>query len=127
MEVLCGPGPPKENPAYSSGEEEGAGLTRTAPGCRHFTWGPTKSIRVSKQVLVWKRPQKSLSTIEGSENDHFFKGILLASEAHGLRAVRGGGEREVAFILTQPEAANFSLEQNEQRVFLSCSLMSVSP
>lgn len=74
-----------------------------------------------------EKATKSLSTIEGSENDHFFKGILLASQAHGLRAVRGGGEREVAFILTQPEAVNFSLEQNEQKVFLSCSSMSVSP
>lgn len=54
---------------------------------------------------------------EGSENDHFSKGMLLASQARGWRAVRGGGKGEVVFSLIQPGAVNFSLEQNEQRVF----------
>lgn len=42
-----------------------------------------KNIRVGKQELVWKRLQETLKDTEESENDHFSKDALLASQAWG--------------------------------------------
>lgn len=61
-----------------------------------------ENLRVSKQVLVWKMLQKSLKDTEGSENDHFSKDTLLASQAQGW----GGHRGEAAFILTPLEAVH---------------------
>lgn len=63
----------KDSPACSSGQEEGLGSAYRNNSRLPFMQGPTKSIRVSKQVPTWKWPQESLRTTEGSENDQFSK------------------------------------------------------
>lgn len=52
---------------------------------------------------------------EGSENDHFLKVTLVASQA---QRVGEGGGGEAAFIPTQLKAVHFSLEKKtDRRVF----------
>ena len=115
VEGLLGPASLKENPACSSGQEGGLGfqeqLQASFPTRTHDKHQSQQTgAGLEKATEVYEDP-------EGSENDHFSKGMLLASQAHGWRAARGGGKGEVVFSLTQPGAVNFSLEQNEQRVF----------
>lgn len=105
----------QENPACSSGQEEGLGFQEQLQASFHTR---TRDKHQSQQTGAGLEKAIEVSEDpEGSENDHFSKGMLLASQARGWRAVRGGGKGEVVFSLIQPGAVNFSLEQNEQRVF----------
>ena len=58
-----------------------------------------KNIRVGKQELVWKRLQKTLKDTEVSENDHFSKDALLASQAW-RREWEGAGMQERQALLS---------------------------
>lgn len=71
----------------------------------------TRNASVSKQVLVLEMSEDT----EGSENDHFSKGTLLASRAQGGGRKNGVEGRQCGFLPSRRPP--FSLEQNEARVF----------
>ena len=71
------PGPLRNNPAGSSGQEKGVHLQASdiSHGNRR------KTSEAANRGLVWKRPQRPVRDAEGPEHAHVSKGALPAAQA----------------------------------------------